>query len=343
MDALLIVARLLLAAVFAVAAVGKLRDVAGTRRALAGFRVPARLRSPLSLGLPLLELAIAALLVPAPTARIGALAAAVLLLAFTVALISVLVRGEEVECNCLGSVSRRPVSALTVARNVALSAVAGFVALAGPGASAVSWLDALSTTEAVGLGIAAALAVACAVNFAFSWQLLKQNGRLRVELAAIEGAEARETDLGAAIGDPAPAFGLASLAGEELSLRGLLEAGRGATVLFSDAACSACDPLLPTIGRLQRDERVGPVVMIVNGDVEAARVKAAEHGIAPVLFQEDFELARSYGVPGIPAVVRIGEDGRIADRGIGAVESAGLLAGLGVGPELGEALLGGGA
>ena len=146
---------------------------------------------------------------------------------------------------------------------------------------------------------------------------------------------------GASLGDPAPPFELPALGGGTVSLEWLLGPGRGATIVFSDAACSACDPLLPTVGRIGRDEAADPLVMIVNGDGEAARTKAAEHGIDPVLFQDDFGLARSYGVPGIPAVIRLAPDGSIAGRGVGAVESAALLAELDPAPTLGVAVAGG--
>ncbi len=340
MDAVLIAARLILAGVFAFAALAKLRDPAGTREALAAFRVPARLRHPLSLALPVVELAVAVLLVPTGTARAAALAAAVLLVAFTVGLISVLARGEEVECNCLGSISRRPVGRLAVARNVALLALAGLVALASSAPPAVAWIGGLSSAEAVGVVVALALALACALNFAFAWQLMKQNGRLRAELAGLQAEPPQSAGEAPAPGDPLPAFELPALTGGRLSLAQLLAQGRGATILFSDPGCSACDPLLPAIGRIQRDESVGPVVMIVNGDPEAAGAKAAEHGIDPVLLAEDFDLARSYGVPGIPALVRVGADGRLAERAIGAAESGELLAGIEGVPDLGEVLAG---
>jgi len=343
MDGLLLASRLLLAAVLAVAAVAKLRDPAGTRGALAGFQVPARYRHPVSVVLPIVEIGIAVLLLPAATAEAAALAAAALLAGFTGGLLSVLARGEEVECNCLGSISRRPVGWPAVLRNVGLLGLAGFVAVGGadePGPSATAWIGGLGASEAIALGIALALAISCALNLAFSWQLMKQNGRLRAELARLSDAEGAP-DEGASLGDPAPKFELPLLGGGRLSLEALLAPGRGATILFSDPRCTACDPLLPAIGRIQGTDAAGPVVMIVDGDPEAVSAKAAEHGIEPVLLADGFELARSYGVPGIPAVVRIGADGVIAERTIGGTDSAELLAGLDPSPSIEIVMAGG--
>jgi hypothetical protein len=341
MDALLLISRLLLAAVLVVAAAAKLRDLDGTRAALAGFRVPAALRHPVSLALPLVELTVAALLVPAATARVAAIGAAALLLVFTAGLVSVLARGEQIECNCLGSIGRRPVGPRTVARNLALLALAAVVALGGAGASATAWLGDLTTGEAVGLAIATVLAAFCVLNLAFAWQLMKQNGRLRVELETLRSDRAGGAGEGASIGDPAPGFELPALSGGIISLQHLLGPGRGLTIMFSDPACAACDPLLPALGRAQRDSAVDPVVMIVNGNADAARAKAAEHGIDPVLVQPDFELARAYGVPGIPAIVRVDAGGMIADRGVGAEESARMLAVIDDAPILGAVVAGG--
>jgi uncharacterized membrane protein YphA (DoxX/SURF4 family) len=82
MPVVLLVARLLLAAVFAVAALTKLADLSGSRQAMRNFGVPERLAVPLGTLLPIAELAIAITLVPAVSARWTALGALLLLLLF---------------------------------------------------------------------------------------------------------------------------------------------------------------------------------------------------------------------------------------------------------------------
>ena len=80
LPAVLLAARLLLAGVFAVAGVTKLLDRAGSRRALVDFGVPRSLAAPSSVVLPLLELTVAAALIPQTTAVYGAIGALALLL-----------------------------------------------------------------------------------------------------------------------------------------------------------------------------------------------------------------------------------------------------------------------
>jgi hypothetical protein len=131
MDAALLAARLILAAVFAVAGAAKLADLAGSRAAVAGFGVPERLAGPVGTALPFAELAAAALLLPEATARSGAIAALGLLLAFSLGISTSIARGEAPDCHCLGQLHAEPVGRRTLARNFALAVLAGFVVVAG--------------------------------------------------------------------------------------------------------------------------------------------------------------------------------------------------------------------
>ncbi|MFM7745677.1 MAG: MauE/DoxX family redox-associated membrane protein [Actinomycetota bacterium] len=74
--------------------------------------------------LPSLEVAVGALLslrvVPIPVAIV----AAVMLVAFTAALVRVLVTGQRPPCMCFGAVRAKPVSWASVVRNAALIALA---------------------------------------------------------------------------------------------------------------------------------------------------------------------------------------------------------------------------
>ena len=97
---------------------GKLRQPAWPATARV-FGTP----GPLIPVLPWTELVLGALLV----AQIGgpwtALAALALLAAFTAAIAVHLVRGQRVPCGCFGETSARPVSMVTVSRNLALCAL----------------------------------------------------------------------------------------------------------------------------------------------------------------------------------------------------------------------------
>jgi hypothetical protein len=174
MSELLLVARCGLAIVFAIAAIAKLADIGGFRRTLVEFGVPPGASRAGAVGIPLAELAVAALLVPTSTARIGAIAAVILLAAFCLGIARVLRRGEQPDCNCFGNAHSKPVGPWTLARNAGLAGAAALVALAGPGA-------------AIGeAALAAGLAAAIAFQVWFSWQLFKQHGRLIARVSALE-------------------------------------------------------------------------------------------------------------------------------------------------------------
>jgi methylamine dehydrogenase accessory protein MauD len=309
-----LISRLILAAVFAVAGCAKLTRRTETKATLDAFGVPAALRRPLAFALPLTELAVAAALLPAVSAPIAGVAALLLLAVFSVSVARVLARGEQVDCNCFGSLGPSRISRRTLVRNLALIVPAAIVAGAGwsdAGPSALAWVGDLGTTAAVTILGAAALAVAV-LSFTLSWQLMRQNGRLLERLDALEGDGGREHGILAGLGDPMPAFELPDLSGRPVSLAELLAEDRGLLLIFTDPGCHACDPLLPEIGRRQRDSGLDPrPVLISRGDAESNRAKVGEHGIEHVLLQEGFDLPKSVGVAGMPGAIALDRDGLI--------------------------------
>jgi hypothetical protein len=327
---IVLASRLLLAAVFALAALGKLARRGETEATLDAFGVPAAARRPLALALPLAELAIAAALLPAASAPVAGVAALVLLLVFTAAVGRVLIRGEEVDCNCFGSLGPSRIGRWTLVRNLALLVPAAIVAAAGwsdPGASAVAWAGGLDTaTAAFALG-GSALAVA-ALAFAFSWQLLLQNGRLLARLDALEAGQRSGTDALSGIGAPMPAFELPDLSGRPVGLEELLAEDRGLLLVFIDPGCHACHQLLPEIGRRQRDPGAGPrLVVISRGDAAANAVEASEHGLELVLLENAFALPEKVGIGGMPGAVLLHPSGLIvSEPAVGATRVEELLA-----------------
>ena len=328
----------MLACALMVAGAAKLLDVSGASRSLEQFGVPGGLAWPVAVALSVVELAVGIALVPAASAWGAALAATALLLVFTGAVGVALVRGVEADCHCFGQLSSRPIGVGTLIRNLALLALAAFIAVAGAphaGTSATAWIAQLSTGEAVGLGFCVVLALAVLFNAGFLVQLMRQNGRLWAELdelrAAVASGSARRSSADIGFGEPVPGVALGDLEGHRVDLRDLVGGGGHTLLFFSDPLCGACDRLLPEIGRRQRDPAADPhVVMLSPGDPELNRIKAAEHGIGPVLLHEGFDLPRSLGIAGMPGAVLVDGDGRIAsDPAVGAEGVSALLAAVG--------------
>jgi peroxiredoxin len=327
---IVLVARLLLAVVLAIAAVAKLGRRAETESTLEAFGIPAGLRGSIAAALPPVELAIAAALLPAASAAYAGIAAVLLFAAFSLAVASALRRGEQVECNCFGSLAPTRIGPWTLVRNLGLLAVAVLVTAGGfadPGPSAVAWVGELGGLAAVAILAGLALGAA-ALNFAFSWQLMKQNGRLVAELEALRlpAPEARPAAVG--LGELAPSFALPDLDGRAVELDELLDDGRGLLLFFSDPGCTACDPLLPELGRRHGDAAADPRPLVISlGEPAATREKLAGHGIEAALLQADFDLPRSLGITGMPGAVVLDAEGRIASEpALGTEKVTALLA-----------------
>src|SRR5215213_9696728 len=331
MDAALLIARLLVAAVFIVAGAVKLANRQGSRQAIVDFGVPSAIAAPLGLLLPLAELAVAATLLPASTAWWGALGALVLLSLFVVGISVNLARGRTPECHCFGQLHSAPVGWRTLARNGVLAAVAGFVLWegygGGAGPSAVAWLGVLSTGQLLGLLGGVLVLALLAGQWWLLAHLLRQNGRLLVRLKAVEaslatggsvapaenGAPVHQEAEGLPVGSAAPEFGLSGLHGETLTFDALRSSGKPVMMLFTDPNCGPCNAILPEVGRWQEEHAQKLTLSLISrGDVEENKTKASEHGLTNVLLQEDWEVSASYEVRGTPSAVLIDTDGKIA-------------------------------
>jgi thiol-disulfide isomerase/thioredoxin len=322
------------------AGAAKLADRAGSRQAIVDFGLPALLARPLALLLPLVELGVAAALIPASSAWWGALGALGLLLLFVVGISINLARGRKPDCHCFGQLHSAPAGWNTLARNGALAAVAGFVLWAGfeggAGPSALSWLGALSTAQLLALLGGVLVLSLLAGQWWFLLHLLRQNGRLLVRLEALEASLATDGSVlapsqngtpvsqvaeGLPVGSEAPEFSLSGLYGETFTLDALRSSGKPVMALFTDPNCGPCNALLPDVGRWQEEHAQKLILALISrGEVEENKTKASEHALKNVLLQEDWEISEAYEVRGTPSAVLISADGKVASPVAGGDE-----------------------
>ena len=337
MDVALLLARLILAAVFLVAGGAKLADRRGSIEAMRGFGVPERFAAPAGLALPIAEIAVAILLIPTATARWGAVGALALLLAFVAGIAWNLAQGRQPDCHCFGQLHSEPAGWPTLARNGVLAAIAAFLLVAGwddAGTSVFAWLGDLSGVESVLLaGGVVALALIAVEGWAL-FHLLQQNGRLLIRLDALEEAiESGQVGKPAAakpsgpisglkVGTPAPSFELPNLAGAQTALSDLLTPSAPTMLVFSDPGCGPCNALMPEIATWQR-EHAGKltIALLSRGDLEANRSKAGQHGIRNVLLQKNREIAEAYESRGTPSAVLVRPNGTIGSSVAGGAEA----------------------
>jgi uncharacterized membrane protein YphA (DoxX/SURF4 family)/peroxiredoxin len=293
--------RLLLAGLFAVAGGAKLADRKGSLRALRDFAVPERLAPPLAFLLPIVELGIAAALLPGVSARVAAAAAAGLLVLFSIGATIALLRGRRPDCHCFGRLHSAPVGPATLARNVTLAAGAAALAVYGPGTS----FAAVDPLAAVGTVAVALLVVESLVLVA----LLRRHGHVLVQLDEL--ASPVPAEVGLEIGTPAPPFALPSARGELVTLRDLLAPGRPLLLTFIDPGCGPCAALLPVLAGWQNENAHRlTVATIGRGDMEANRAAAEEHGLDLLL--DGGDVTPAYGSAGTPCAVLVDPEGRVA-------------------------------
>lgn len=309
MDTAVLVARFLLAGIFAVAAVAKLLDLEGSREALRGFGVTERLAKVFGVLLPLAELTIAAALIFEPTARLGGIGAAVLLLAFCVGIGNALRQGKQPDCHCFGQVHSEPASWKTLARNVGLALVAGFVIAEGKGPAIDDWVAARTPAELVAIALGAATLWLAVISL----RLRRDKEILR---ARLEDAKSSldKVPVGLPVGSPAPEFALSAVGGEGRSLEQLRTAGVSVLLLFVDPGCGPCTQLLPDLGRSQTAlaNRLS-IAVIGKGKRENLQKLSEKHSVH-VLVDEDAEVFRDYRLRDTPSAVLVNPDGTIASQ-----------------------------
>lgn len=342
MDIVLLVFRLLLAAVFAVAAVGKLADRSSARRAVINFGVPEALASPLAWLLPAAELMVALLLIPVESARVGAAAALALLLVFIAGIAVNLARGNKPDCHCFGQIHSAPIGWSVIARNLLLAAVASFVfwqGKDGAGVNVLFWLRELSKGQiallAVGVTVAvllSAIAVMLARVIQQQKQMLERLDDLEMALdggelpAAVRREEFAFDAKGLPVGAPAPEFSLKNLDGQEISLEALLsQKKKPVLLLFVSPSCGPCVSLLPLIVRWQRDyAEAFTLALVSRSSVEDNRKEFDGHELKYVLLQAESEVADEYQAKWTPCAVLISADGAIASQlalGVDAIKT----------------------
>jgi peroxiredoxin/uncharacterized membrane protein YphA (DoxX/SURF4 family) len=346
MDALLLAARLILAAVFVVSGVSKLFDLSGSQSAMRSFGVPERFTRAGGIALPIAEIVIAVLLIPAATAQWGALLALILLAVFVAGISYSLSRGRKFDCHCFGQLTTSEIGPSTLVRNAALAVLAAFVTISGfvygnPGPGLTEVFGGLSAFEWVMLAIAIILLAALAGIGWLLVHLLGQNGRLLVRLDRIEAAledadieivddddedDELEEEEGLPVGAPAPAFSLSGLYGETMTLDSLRAAEKPVLLLFTDPSCGPCNAMMSDVAKWQRDlsEKL-TIAVISRGSLEENRNKAKQHSLTQVLMQQDNEVANAYQTYGTPTAVLVRPDGTIGSAAAGGAQAIGTL------------------
>jgi uncharacterized membrane protein YphA (DoxX/SURF4 family)/peroxiredoxin len=309
--------RIALSAVFGVAGVTKLLDQHGTREAVRNFGAPPLLAPTLTIVLPILELAVAAGLLLANTARPSALAALLLLLLFVAAIAVNLARGQTHDCHCFGQLYSRPLGWPTLVRNFIFAVMAGFVLWQGQTETSPSIVNELARLDTLQWFLLVAVAIGV---FGVLLYLRRRHQR--------ESLQAPTPPVGLALESVAPDFELPAYAGGSVSLKDLLGYGKPLLLIFTNPTCGPCVVLFEEIKDWQQTHSEQLTIALISfGTIKENFVNVARNSLGQVLLQREREVATKYGAYVTPTAVVVNTSGKIASPlAAGADEIRGLLA-----------------
>ncbi len=323
MDAIILIIRLTLFAVFALAAVGKFLDLKGAEKAVKDFGAPDELAKPLAIALPFAEIVFALCFLFTSMAWVGALGGLILLLTFTAGIIWQMAQGRAPDCHCFGQIHSEPVGSKTLVRNIIFSVLALFLVAQGRDGQGPSLTDSNSDTMQLIL-IFLTVALTSAVLFYLKKVLENQTQILRrlelIEIVSRDGVPLERSDAGhpldgLPIGSPIPDFELTDTSKALIRQSDVFKNGRPAVFFFVSSTCDPCQALLPDMESWEAElgERVN-FVLISSGSAEANREKFSGVFADEILLQEKREFADAVRARWTPTAMFVRADGTIGSH-----------------------------
>lgn len=259
MELVLLLIRIFLFGVFALAGIGKLLDLEGSEKAVKGFGVPDNLAKAVSVVLPIVELAIAVLLLSTATSWIGSIAALLLLAVFIGGMIFQIAKGNAPDCHCFGQIHSEPVGKSSLIRNIGFAILSLFLAAQGSDGQGASLADSDSgNMQTILILVVAVISVFIAFYLKKVFeQQTKILRRLEVlEVISREGVPVDRSDAGhpqdgLPIGSPFPDFELPDLSGKVTAFEHLLAHRRPMLFFFVSPTCEPCKAMMPEIEQWQ--------------------------------------------------------------------------------------------
>jgi thiol-disulfide isomerase/thioredoxin len=322
MDVVLLIIRLVLFGVFALAAVGKFLDLKGSEKAVKDFGTPDEFAKTFAIALPFAEIVFAFCFLFVTTSWIGAIGALILLLTFCGGMLWQMAKGNAPDCHCFGQMHSEPISSKTLVRNIIFAVLALFLIAQGRDGQGYSFSDGTSNSMQLILILLVLMLAGVAVFF-LKKVLDGQAEILRridlLEVVSREGAPLERSDAGSPhdglpIGAPFPNFNLTDMSNRAVSLSGILENGKPALFFFVSSTCEPCKALLPEMERWEAElgDRVN-FVLFSSGTVEANADKFAVFS-PDVILQKDREVAELVYARWTPTAIFVRADGTVGSH-----------------------------
>ncbi len=327
MEIVLLLIRLTLFTIFALAGFGKLLDLKGSEKAVKDFGTPEEFAKFFAVALPFAEIVFAVCLLFVETSWLGAIGALILLLSFIGGMIWQLAQGNAPDCHCFGAIHSEPVSKKSLIRNMVFAILAFVLILSGKTNQGASMFDAAGNFEGnvmsyiLGLAMVGLLAAVVLYLKKISEQQTQIMRRMEMlELTALGGKDVVREDVappteGLPIGSPAPEFSLPDVNGKAVSLKNLTAQGKPVLFFFVSPTCQPCAAMLPEIEAWQ-NELKGKLnfAFISSGAAKENLDKLAGETLKQILLQKERETALAFGAPWTPTAILVNADGSVASR-----------------------------
>jgi peroxiredoxin len=329
MDVVLLIVRLLLFGVFALAAIGKFLDLKGAEKAVKDFGTPDEFAKTFAIALPFAEIVFAYCFLFVSTSWLGAIGGLILLLTFSGGMLWQMAKGNAPDCHCFGQMHSEPISPKTLIRNIIFAILALFLIAQGRDGQGYSLSDGTSNTMQLILILIVLMLVGVAV-FYLKKILDGQTELLRrielLEVVSGEGRPLERSDAGSPhdglpIGAPFPAFELRDMSGRTVSPSSLLANDKPAVFFFVSPTCEPCKALLPEMERWEAElgDRVN-FALFSSGTAESNAGKFAVF-TDDVILDENREIAELVYARWTPTAIFVR-----ADETVGSHPAAGDVA-----------------
>lgn len=323
MEVGLLLIRILLAGIFALAGAAKFLDLKGSRKAFTDFGVPPSLAMPGAIALSIAEIVIAAMFLSLETSWYASIGASFLLLLFIIQMLYQMARGNAPDCHCFGQIRSEPVSAKSVVRNIIFAVPAIFLVLLGEKSQGHSLLDQRVDLMQLVFGTAVVVLL-FAVFFSLRKISQQQTEIMRrielMELIARDGAHVERDDVvspheGLPIGAVVADFELPDLNGITVSLSDIKSAGKPVLFSYVSPSCSPCKVLVPEFETWQRElaDKL-QIVFLSSGTAEENIDKFGGESEKTILLQKHREVADLFKAQWTPTAILMDANGRIASH-----------------------------
>ena len=322
MEIVLLLIRLVLFAVFALAGIGKLLDLKGSEQAVKDFGTPEEFAKTFAIAIPFAEIIFAFCFLFVSTSWVGALGGFILLLSFTGGMVWQMSQGNAPDCHCFGQIHSEPISRKSLVRNTIFLFLALFLMAQGRGSQGYDLTEGNSSSMQL-LLIFVVLALVAATLFYLKKVLDGQTEILRridlLELVASDGAQLERKEAGSPsdglpIGSPFPDFDLTTASGDRVSLSKITGKRRPSIFFFVSPTCEPCKALLPEMERWDAElaDRVN-LVLLSSGSVEDNKARFSVFS-DDVILQEKREVAESVYARWTPTALLVRADGTIGSH-----------------------------